>query len=331
MRSIITLLAFVAALGLSAQGVSGNWNEDHYVMGHHGKLKYDESVSVWQDVDLNGMGPLLRRARYHTHLEPANVWHAFPGVPDTIVTGNYTLYMDFFGLDRDYSWHIKIYYVDLDGNEVPSLETYFHGVNTRSPAGIEMLAPIPGPYTNNSSLDYSFTVARDEGPGIETYVRLRVTDMQNNAYVYNDEYWVPDAGMMVQTGTLSVSPWNTGDHCAMIWVERSDNVYYDYTDVAVDSAEIWVPCTFWDGASTDTGETCSRPRMTLSPNPTEGTLYVQLADETKSFEVLDNTGRLLMQPPSNGLSKVTLDLSSLPPGSYLIRQGSNRAERFEKL
>jgi ferredoxin len=61
--------------------------------------------------------------------------------------------------------------------------------------------------------------------------------------------------------------------------------------------------------------------VTLGPSPTEGLLLVSGAGEGEPITVLDLSGRLLLSETASVDGSALLDLSRLPPGSYIVTVG----------
>ncbi len=330
MRTIFTLLAFVATFGLCAQSISGDWNESHYIMGTQGKIEYDESITIKQIVNVGNDLPLQRRVRYR---HGAGDWQSFPGVPDTVITQNYTFHRVLNGLSwspyDNYTWDIDIRYVNTGGQVIEALHSEWNNIVTRDSSNASIVA-FPGPYSNELYLQYAVSIHKDMGPGIDTDVNLRAVG-QSSGMVYNVEVDVPDAGQEFQTVTLSFTPWYTEDICVEIWVERSDLIFYDYTDIVVGYVDVWVPCTMWDGNSTATGEKPSMPDLLPFPSPTYGSITVQELDTNEqTLDVYSLNGQLVERLQTYGLTTVTHDFSNLAAGVYTLRQ-NERAVRFQKL
>ncbi|GAB4407674.1 MAG: hypothetical protein OHK0039_10220 [Bacteroidia bacterium] len=60
------------------------------------------------------------------------------------------------------------------------------------------------------------------------------------------------------------------------------------------------------------------PTLALFPNPTDGLLSLRSDRPLTRVEVLDPTGRVLLQAVCTGQQDLTLDLRPLPPGMYLL-------------
>ena len=71
--------------------------------------------------------------------------------------------------------------------------------------------------------------------------------------------------------------------------------------------------------------------LELWPNPARGQLFVQAPSEVQALQVLDASGRIVLEQRVSSSSSVVLDVTDLRPGSYLLRtwQGTRiRISRF---
>lgn len=306
MKHFLTILAIaLGTLSLNAQSVTGRWNECTQDMCQHGKLRYFESVSIWQDVDLGGIDSVRRHVRYQYSGEgdqPQN-WHTFSGLPDVTLFGNYTFYADLRGLTNNtseggHTWNIKIWYTMTNGQDIPALRNEFESIGTLARPGVHMTST-PGPYCNGPSLQYGVQSGVYSG-GVNMWLELVVRDAANNM-TYTDVEGLVLANAPVQTSMMEVFPWYTGDHCAKVYVVREDNPFYsDFPATRVDSAEIYVPCTFWDGNST---------AIIIEPGG------ITTTSGEGSVDVYDYSGRLVASN-SRGVSFATRGWQS---GVYIVR------------
>lgn len=90
-----------------------------------------------------------------------------------------------------------------------------------------------------------------------------------------------------------------------------------------------------DNTSSGTTNERVRPGFGVSPNPTEGILRVTPALERATrparYRVFDSVGRAVLSAHPDGGESVTLDVSGLAPGLYLIRrEGEGGAVPFVK-
>lgn len=73
----------------------------------------------------------------------------------------------------------------------------------------------------------------------------------------------------------------------------------------------------------------------IYPNPTAGLLTVDFADNTKNqavvVEIYDIIGNRLERKTAVGMDKITLDLSEMPPGIYIITLHGGRFKTHQKI
>jgi dienelactone hydrolase len=82
------------------------------------------------------------------------------------------------------------------------------------------------------------------------------------------------------------------------------------------------------GTAVGTSESTTHPyQLTLEPNPTNATVTVQLPEGLKATQirVFHTSGQQVLSQPVTGGTAVTLDLSALSPGIYVIVAGRYRA------
>lgn len=336
MRKIITLFALLASMYAAAQSVTGMFVKYSGVLGHHGYLRHDESVTIHQTVDVGNYTWLMRRIQIRD--DETGVWNIADTVSEVVITGDYVFFHDFMGLTRfdeddfdSHSWSIDIQYLDDEGDPVPQLGTTFEGIATRPKAGL-VISPLPGT-VDEPLIMLSANVWNDDGgPQIKTEVVARYEN-DDYSWVDVDEYIVEDAGFFYQTIVMPENLLFPGEHCIQIWVQRTDLDYpMDMSDFIVDVAPTWLwPCTYWPGQSTSSGETPSVPELHPFPNPTYGPITVQELDTNEQrLDVYDASSRLVSQVPTFGLTSVTHDFSDLAAGMYTLRQ-NQRTVRLQKL
>ena len=68
------------------------------------------------------------------------------------------------------------------------------------------------------------------------------------------------------------------------------------------------------------------------PNPAQTRVTVEAADAIKDVQVSDMAGRVLISKRFHGDERaVTLDIESLPRGSYVVRVKTEKKETVQKL
>lgn len=309
------------------QSVTGQFMENSPHLGHYGKLKYDESVTIKQWVDVGNLTNLTRRVTYF-HQNDGDIVQ-FDETDSTSV--NHLFEYNFMNLDWQRLWTISIQYLDEEGDPVPALSRTFTDIATIRPVELT-IAPIPTSVDEPYIMFVANVFTSESDPTLQTNV---VLDVYNPDYGWTDVdvYEVDDAGWFYQAVYMHENLLFPGCHEVEIRVERYDLDYpmdFDYQPVVVDVAPAW-PCTYWAGNSTGLGHGDEAFELSAPfPNPTEGIMTIKDIDSTLGLDVCDALGRTVRNFPSNGQKTATLDVSDLSAGMYFLRQG-NRKVRFEKL
>ena len=71
--------------------------------------------------------------------------------------------------------------------------------------------------------------------------------------------------------------------------------------------------------------------VTLSPNPATASITVACGEPMQSVELLDLDGRILLEQQPSGSSTTTLDTSTIPTGTYLLRIHTPQGTAVKKL
>ena len=71
--------------------------------------------------------------------------------------------------------------------------------------------------------------------------------------------------------------------------------------------------------------------VTLSPNPATASVTVACGEPMQSVELLDLDGRILLEQQPSGSSTTTLDTSTIPTGTYLLRIHTPQGTAVKKL
>ena len=336
MKQFITLsFLFLAAMSVQAQSVEGLWNEYSYNMGNHGKLVYDESISIKDMVYVDGYVPLRRHVRYQFHGQTDDIelyGDTLPGVLDTTITGDYLFERTFWGLENNpetaHAWDVKVWYTTINGVKVDELTVWFQEVQTRRSANVQVAPTFAWPDANGY-LQYSVSVNTDYDGGVHSFVHVRATS-STSSFVYEPPAQeIEIANWYVQQMTFVIYPWQPDSLCLLVWVTRSDS-YNDFSGVVVDVADLYdMDCVNFGDFSTSSVEEASLPDFHLYPNPTQGLITIENLDSLQPIDVFDMLGQRVKRFSSNGQKTATHDVSDLADGLYVLKQGDQRAVRFE--
>ena len=75
------------------------------------------------------------------------------------------------------------------------------------------------------------------------------------------------------------------------------------------------------------------PQFSLSPNPASGTVTVETAEGAEMVEIVDMAGCVVhsQATPHSAPQPLTLDISALPSGVYLVRLSTPQGSALRKL
>jgi hypothetical protein len=75
--------------------------------------------------------------------------------------------------------------------------------------------------------------------------------------------------------------------------------------------------------------------IAVYPNPSEGTVWIDITDNGNSekidIEVFNSIGQKVYAHSTNNETKIELDLSHLPNGSYIVKMSSVSMQKNVKL
>ena len=77
--------------------------------------------------------------------------------------------------------------------------------------------------------------------------------------------------------------------------------------------------------------TQEKEEVLVYPNPTPGDVTIEISGNYKEVKVFDITGRQLVVPIQPTATRVRLDLSSYPPGLYVLDIQTERDLKREKV
>lgn len=336
MKHIITLsFLLLATTFAGAQSVEGLWHESSYGMGHHGKLVYDESISIKDSVYVDGIVPLMRHVRYQYHGQTDDIelqGDTVPGLLDTVITGNYLFERTIFGLESNpesaHTWDVKVWYTTINGVKVDELTVWFQEVQTRRSANIYVSPTFAWPDANGY-LQYNVSVNTEYDGSIHSFVHIRATSTTSSFVYEPPAQEIEIANWYVQQMTFVIYPWQPDSLCVQIWVTRSDS-WNDFSDVVVDVADLYdMDCVNFGDFSTSSVEEAELPAFELFPNPTTDFITIKNLDSIQPIDVYDMLGQQVKHFQSNGQTTATHDVSNLAEGMYVLKQGDDRVARFE--
>ena len=102
--------------------------------------------------------------------------------------------------------------------------------------------------------------------------------------------------------------------------------------ININRSQLAYPITRPQGYLTATKPTEDVGSVRLLPNPARTRVTVEAADAIKDVQVSDMAGRVLISKRYPGDARaVTLDIESLPRGSYVVRVKTEKKETVQKL
>ena len=178
-----------------------------------------------------------------------------------------------------------------------------------------------GPFGNVTSLEYNNGATMTLSPTANATVK-GIIYKNGSSNTGNTNVMMARAryglGKVAALGDSSPADDGTGD--------PNDVLYDGYiTGANGNHKKLIMNTTFWLVNNTATGlETNKATSFNVYPNPFNNTLTVTLSENREStFEVIDLTGKIVSSTMTKGEETISIELSNLPSGIYILRNKNN--------